>query len=334
MHRVGSDVRVVFPGVVVGAGLIAVAALVGTGAAMPASRPAPQVVQTAAPVHEGTLPVVAEYRYRMAGKIRPLLFFWISKDGIGGARIRVRRGEGGASGLDLLIGSDPTRAPRGINRWGYILEETRGDETNAVGIMKKSEEDTLDQATSNVAREAHGEVIFKMIQATVSRIESVARVTVAPVPRDYTYRELDGLMAAMASDHPLPPTIRKTAMPPGGRPGLLTAVAELLHDGVESVRRTDKAPGRKSLRYVYYAKQYDVARTSASVETHATYGGIDYPRLLRASFEVRARGESWTEKFTIVCGIDGQGADVPVFVTYQPRWWLAVEMVRDDREKF
>ena len=102
--------------------------------------------------------MVAEYRYRMAGKIRPLLFFWITKDGIGGARIRVRRGEDGASGLDLLIGSDPTRAPRGINRWGYILEETRGDETTVVGIMKKSDEDTLDQATSNVAREAHGEV--------------------------------------------------------------------------------------------------------------------------------------------------------------------------------
>jgi hypothetical protein len=333
MRRVGSDARVVVPGVLVGAGLIAVAALVGTGAAMPASRPSPQVAAPAALAYQGTIPVVAEYRYRMAGKVRPLLFFWITKDGIGAARIRVRRGEDGASGLDLLIGSDPTRAPRGINRWGYILEETRGDETTVVGIMKKSEEDTLDQATSNVAREAHGEVIFKMIQATVNRVESVARVTVAAMSHDYTYRDLDALMAAMARDHS-PPVIRKTPVPPGGRPGLLTAVTELIHEGVETVRRTGKAPGRKSLPYVYYAKQYVVMRSSASVETHATYGGIDYPRLLRASFEIRAHGEPWTEKFTIVCGIDGPVAEVPVDVTYQPRWWLAIELVRDDSEKF
>jgi hypothetical protein len=333
MFRVASDARVVFPGVIVGAGLIAVASLVGTGAAMPASRPASQAVLPAAPAHEGTLPVVAEYRYRIAGKIRPLLLFWISRDGIGGARIRVRRGEGGASGFDLLIGSDPARAPRGINRWGYILEETRGGETTVLGVMKKSDEDTLDQATSNVAREANGKVVFKMIQATVNRVEPVARVNIAAMPRDYSYRELGALMAAMASD-PSPPTIRKVPVLPGGRPGLLTAVAELLHDGGDTVRRTAKAPSKKCLAYVYYAKHYDVTRSSAAVETRATYGGVAYPRLLRASFEVRARGESWTEKFTIVSGVDGQLAEVPVFVSYQPRWWFAIEMVRDDRQTF
>ena len=86
-------------------------------------------------------------------------------------------------------------------------------------------------------------------------------------------------------------------------------MSELVHEGVETVRRTGKAPGKKSLPYVYYAKQYDVARVSASVETHATYGGVDYPRLLRASFEIRAHGEPWTEKFTLVCGIDGPAAE-------------------------
>lgn len=317
----------------VAAGLITVATLAGTGAAMPASSPAPQVAAPAEAAYQGTVPVVAEYRYRIAGRIRPLLLFWISKGDIGGGRIRVRRGEGGASGLDLLIGSDPARAPRGINRWGYILEETRGEVTDVVGVMKKSEEDTLDQAKSNIAREAEGDVVFKMIQATVNRVESVARVTIATVAHDYTYRELGALMAAMANDHS-PPTIRKTPVPPGGRPGLLTAVSELLRDGVETVRRTGKAPGKRILPYVYYAKQYDVALSSASVETRATYGGVAYPRLLRARFEVRARGESWTEKFTIVDGIDGQLAEVPVFVTYQPRWWLAIDLVRDDRERF
>ncbi len=71
----------------------------------------------------GTLPVVAEHRYRIAAKIRPLVLFWIGKDNVGGARIRWRQGEDGLRGYDALIGSDPARAPRKINRWGFILEE-------------------------------------------------------------------------------------------------------------------------------------------------------------------------------------------------------------------
>ena len=292
----------------------------------------PQAISSAQAAIDGMLPVVAEFHYRITGKVR-LLLFWVSRDGVGAARIRVRRGETGATGLDLLIGSDPKRAPRGINRWGYILEETRGDETTVVGLMKKSDEDTLDQAASNVAAEAKGGVVFKMIQATVTPVESVARVTTATVPRDYSYRELDTLVAALAAETAAP-RIRKLPVPPGGRPGLLDSIEELIRDAGETVQRTGLTPGRKSFPYVYYSKRYEVARVSTSVEKGGTYGGVTYPRLLRANFEVRSPGETWTERFTIVSGIDGPLAGVPVFVHYQPRWWFAVEMVLDDREKF
>ena len=56
----------------------------------------------------------------MLAKVRPLLF-WISKDDVGGARVSWRGDADGAFGLDLLIGSDPARAPRQINRWGREL---------------------------------------------------------------------------------------------------------------------------------------------------------------------------------------------------------------------
>jgi len=49
---------------------------------------------------------------------------------------------------------------------------------------------------------------------------------------------------------------------------------------------------------------------------------------------VRARKESWAESFTIVCGFDGPLAEIPVFLTYQPRWWFKVEMVLDERQVF
>jgi hypothetical protein len=334
MVGIGSRARVPVRGVLAAA-LAAVAVVVMSGDGSPSlSRPSGRqaVPQDPSPAH-GTLPVVAEHRYSIAAKIRPLLLFWIGKDGVGSARLRWRRGEGDARGYEMLIGSDPARAPRGVNRWGFILEEVRGREATVVGVMKKSDEESLDEATSRVATEAKGGVVFKMIQATVRGSESVAKVTSTTMPRDYSYRELDALVDALVKE-PSPPKFRTTRVPPDGRPGLLTSIVELVHDAVESVKRTGKAPGKRSLAYVYYAKQYDLARTSSHVDRNASYGGVTYPKLLSADFEVSARGEPWTERFTLICGIDGALAEVPVFMTYQPRWWFKVELVLDEREVF
>jgi hypothetical protein len=320
-------------------GVLAVACAVAAAAAVGGDRLAARQPVTATvpaaqaePPALGTLPVVAEHRYRIAGKIRWLLF-WAGKDDVGGARLRWRKGADDARGYDALIGSDPSRAPRKINRWGFILEEAGPSGASVVGIMKKSDEESLDEAKSRVAAEASGGVVFKMVQATVSQTESVSRLTVSSLPRDYSFREL-GAIVEVLSKETAPPKLVKTPVPPGGRAGLLTAIIDLLHDGVESARQTGKAPGRKGLGYAYYAKQYDVTRVSSAVERNVTYGGVAYPRLLKSEFELRARKESWTESFTIVCGLDGPLAEIPVFLTYQPRWWFKVEMVLDERQVF
>lgn len=282
---------------------------------------------------QGFVPVVTEHRYRMSAKIRPLLLFWIGKDNVGGARMRWRRGEDGAVGYDLLIGSDPARAPRQVNRWGFILEETKGGETAILGIMKKSDEDSLDEAKSHVSNEAKGGVVFKMIQSRNTATESVATVTMTQVTRDYSYRELDALYDALVKS-PGPPRHKTTAVPAGGRPGFLIGLAELLHDAVESYKRDRRAPGRKSVPYAYYGKQYDLTRASSEVLTSATFGARTYPRLLQSEFELRDRKASWKEAFTIACGIEGALTEVPVYVGYQPRWWFRADMVLDDREVF
>ncbi len=320
-------------GVLAAACVMAAAAAVGSDG-LAARQPVPATVAAAQaePPALGTLPVVAEHRYRIAGKIRWLLF-WAGKDDVGGARFRWRKGANDARGYDVLIGSDPARAPRKINRWGFILEEAGPSAATIVGIMKKSDDESLEEAKSRVAAEANGGVVFKMIQATVSQTEAVSRLTVSSVPRDYSFRELGAIVEELSKETS-PPKIVKTPVPPGGRAGLLTAIIDLLHDGVESTRQTGKAPGRKGLGYAYYAKQYDVTRVSSTIERNVTYGGVNYPKLLKSEFELRARKESWAESFTIVCGLDGPLAEVPVFLTYQPRWWFRVEMVLDERQVF
>ena len=321
---------------VTAAGVMAAACLTALAAAVGGSGPAHQAepwAMRAEPPVLGTLPIVAEHRYRIAAKIRPLLLFWIGKDDVGGARIRWRKGENGARGYDMLIGSDPERAPRNTNRWGFILEESGPDGATVVGIMKKSDEETLDEAQSRVAAEAQGGVVFKLIRAAVSQTEMVSRLTVSTVPRDYSYRELDAIVDVLSKET-APPKIQKIPVPPGARAGLLTAIIELLHDGVDTAKRTGKAPGRKGLPYAYYVKQYDVTRVASAIERNVTYGGLVYPKLLTSDFEIRARTESWTESFTIVCGLDGSQAEIPVFLTYQPRWWFKVEMVLDESQVF
>ena len=65
--------------------------------------------------------LTADHRYRIIGKVR-LLLFWIGNDNVGGARVTWRADEGGRHAIALLVGTEPTRAPRGINQWGYVGE--------------------------------------------------------------------------------------------------------------------------------------------------------------------------------------------------------------------
>ena len=62
-----------------------------------------------------------------------LLFVWASADDVGGARMSWRSGEQNQS-VALLIGSEPRRAPRGVNEWGYIREDVSSDSTKVFGI--------------------------------------------------------------------------------------------------------------------------------------------------------------------------------------------------------
>jgi hypothetical protein len=308
----------------------ACALLHGGLAAARQAHPEPSVVR--AVMSSGSVPVVREYRYRMSAKIRPLLF-WMGKDNVGGARVRWRQGGAGERGFDLLIGSDPKRAPRAINRWGFILEETRGDESVVLGVIKKSDQDTLQAAQADALTGGAQGHFWKMLQGKTMGSDCVGTVTLTQVGKDYSYRDLDTLLDALVK-FPGPPKMKRVSVPAGGRAGFLTALADLIHDTVESVHRDGRAPGRKAMPYAYYGYQYDLTRTSASLKTQQAYGGRVYPRLVQASFEVRERGDSWVESFTLALGLDGPLAEIPVFVSYQPKWWFKADMVLDERETF
>src|SRR5215470_8591019 len=147
------------------------------------------------------LPVVSEHRYRMLAKVRPLLF-WISRDDVGMAKVSWRGNDAEGFGLDLLIGSDPLRAPRKINRWGYIAEEVRGSDARVLGLMKQSNEQSIADAEQQIGSEGR------------------AGVTSVSVDRDLTYRDVDSLIA-LVNHAGAGAENRSVPLPAGTRPGFL-----------------------------------------------------------------------------------------------------------------
>jgi hypothetical protein len=280
-------------------------------------------------------PVVGEYRYRMWAGIRPLLVFWIGRDNVGGGRIVLRRDEAGARGFELLIGSDPRRAPTGINRWGYIREVAWRDGAELLGVMKRSDEQSLDEAKAKVANEKGG-YYFKRIDSVNAAGETKSTVSLARFEQDFTYRDLAGLLGLMGAGAQASAT-REMPVPAGARSGFLVAAADLLHADVEAYRQSNwqlRRRGPVRVTHVYNARLYDLVLVSSRLVKRRRVSGRTYDRAIEADFTSGQHGTSDPDHFSLVYGTDGRYAEIPLVITYQPRWWFKAELVLDERETF
>jgi hypothetical protein len=274
-------------------------------------------------------PVTAEHRYRLSAAIRPL-FFWVGARNVGGARIVWRDDGAGRKGYELLLGSDPARAPRRINRWGWVRVDADAPGATTTGLMNRSEDDSLDQARAGL--QARGRYLFKLNRARVEDGAARAEATTLYAPQDYTFRQLSELLR-FADEAKATPGVRTSRLPPGTRPGLLFALADLVGAGVEAGRRPGNAgPLPRKVQFTFNAGAYDLVVTSWERVERAQYGNRTYDRLVRLEFESRNLEKGTTERFVLACGTDGPLAGVPVFVRYQPKWWFKVEGVLDEEE--
>ena len=314
-----------------GALLLAAAAL--TQARAPA---APDVLAPASLSTAG-MPVVKEARYRMSAGIRPLLVFWIRSNNVGGARILWREGDG-QRGYELLIGSDPRRAPRKINRWGWEREDLGPEGATLFGLMRKTDEDSLEEAKDTLSREGQGGYLYKVIRSRVAAGSVRTENTVLRVARDYTYHDLSELQALAGAPPSSPPRVREASIPPGTWPGFLFAVSNLIDQAVTAALRPDSPRGLADVwtTFTFNSSLYDLRLRSTEWVQAASYGGRRYQRLLRMSFEQvnRDSRKKGRERFTLVCATEGPLAGVPVFIEYQPKWWFRAQGVLDDTETF
>ena len=247
----------------------------------------------------------------MAGKVRPFLF-WIGRDEVGAAQIVWRRDENGAVAYELLIGSDPTLAPRSLNRWGYIAEEVHGSEAELLGIISKSEEDSLGDVR-NTLDEGVEQFAFSTIRTTVASGVSRASLWALRSQHDFTFRDVDAVLA-LAEGGSNEAELQVEPVPAGARLGFLTTVAELLHMSVEAHRESPSAANAlkgHSVTYVYADSLHDLLLRSHETTRKPHLAG--FPGIvIHGKFETRSRLTSEKTRFEIIYGLDGCLAEIPV----------------------
>ena len=279
--------------------------------------------------------VVRETRYRMSAAIRPLYVFWIRAGNVGGGRLLWREEGGGQRGYELLIGSDPNRAPRGINRWGYEREDLGPDGARLFGLMRKTDEDSLDEAKDGLRAEGREGFVYKAIESRFAQGRVRAESTQWRLPHDLSYHDLAELQAIVRSGPRAAPRVREAVIPSDTEPGFLFAAARVIDEAVAAAQSSPRRLLSNVQRtFTFNASLYDLRLRSSEWMESASYGDRRYERLVRLNCEHFNREKGTREKFVLVCPTDGPLARVPVFIEYQPKWWFRAQGVLDESERF
>jgi hypothetical protein len=267
------------------------------------------------------------HHYMMSARVRPLLLFWIGRSNVGDA-IVTRAATPNEARYSLLIGSDPDRAPRRINRWGYIEERIRGDAATVLGLMTESDEESVEEAETNLRREGSGAHTFKVIHATIDAEQSRSVVTSVGAPADYSFRQVRTLLG-LANNSGTAGRSRVVRLPRGTRPGFLSALAEIIHAQADSVRAGALRPGTP-LTYVYHGKLHELRSVSVQLKPKFEVSSSRYARVVSAQFVTKSLADGEETRFDLSYALDGRLAEVPLAVSYQPRWWMQVNLVLAD----
>jgi len=263
-----------------------------------------------------TLPVVREHAYRMAGKVRVLLL-WVGRDDVGSGVIRWR-GNGDDKAIELLIGSDPKRAPSQLNKWGYLVEAMRGDESSVVGLISQENDDRLSDVKADLKTRKEQRA-FDTIRGFAAITEGTARVGTLFAPSHLTYHDADEVLKSVLLDTSLP--VKRVARRGSIRPGFLTTLTELIRGSIEKKQDTGR------IQYIHGDRLFELRLLDATRLPRFERDGHTWQDVIRGRFETAQAGSRSGTRFELVYGASGALTGIPVLISYQPKWWLQVDLV-------
>jgi hypothetical protein len=124
---------------------------------------------------------------------------------------------------------------------------------------------------------------------------------------------------------PAAPSKTKTvAMPECTSPGFLAAVASLMEEGRMAAGKPSKAP-QFVRTYPYNGQLYELRLRSADRVDQHTREGRSFGPAIRGRFTVVNLKTGYETPFTVVYGVEGDLAGVPLLISWRPRWWFEIE---------
>jgi hypothetical protein len=118
-------------------------------------------------------------------------------------------------------------------------------------------------------------------------------------------------------------------LPVGTRPGFLSALAELMHRHVQQSSTSGVVQPASPIKYVYHGRIYDLRATRVQTMARLRVGNTWYTRVIAADFEIKSAYDGELTRFSMSYGTDGQFSEVPLTMSYQPRWWMEVDLALD-----
>jgi hypothetical protein len=98
--------------------------------------------------------------------------------------------------------------------------------------------------------------------------------------------------------------------------------------------QASRAPGGvrrgAAVTYVYHGRLYQLSATRVEAVSRLRVGSMTYLQVLAADFEIRNTDTGELTPFSMTYGTDGPFAEVPLAASYQPRWWMRVDLALDD----
>jgi hypothetical protein len=261
-------------------------------------------------------------QYRVNGRVRPLLF-WTGRRDVGEATVKWSGAPGEARRLELLIGTDPGRAPMRMNRWGYVSETACQAGADLIGVMTQSDEETLDDAQANLTTTGSSAGHpFRAVRATVADGITHTEVLRLLIDENLSYHDLDTLLARL----PVPGAVRHAPLPAQSASGFLLAMADVLQSAVTAVRQGNAPAAVVTRAYVYAGRPYELMLRSATVLPQLQIGDRSYRQVVDGVFETRNGTTGAVTRFQMTVGTADGLAGVPLRVVYRPKWWVELEL--------
>ena len=264
------------------------------------------------------LPSKAEHTYRIDGKVRALVV-WLGRDDVGRARLG-RLGDARRASLTLLAGSNPERAPRGVNQWVYLNEEVDEDLATVFLVRTLTDAESMTDPNADLPSPALVRVACTSIGPHGARMASTKVATDASL----TFRTFERVFDRI--DAP-PWTVTRTALTADVQPGFLIALAKALSVLASTPARATERGGA-SITYFYNGTVYDMTlarRAGSATDACSLSASCEW-----ADSRIVNRTTKSVTRFSVLYAPDDSGLPIPLRMIYQPNWWLRLELELDN----